>query len=129
MNEDLKKLRKKIDGNDVFMSAHQIKKVRTREKQIPSWTLRDKEIQKVVLRAFPNVRTNKTARKRAGRWVRIIHLYYRTHMTSSQISAELGETINQTKMTLKAIRRVWDGKRADNTTVRSPKRPGRPAKN
>jgi hypothetical protein len=128
VKEDFKKLRKKLDGSEAFMSGHQIRKIRTREKQIPSWTLRDKDVQKIILRAFPNMKTNKTARKRAGRWARIIYLYYRSHMTSSQISAELGETINQTKMTLKAIRRVWHGKRADNTALRSPQRPGRPKK-
>lgn len=111
---DRNRLRGKVDGSDLFMSAHQIKKVRTREREVPVWVLSDAEVQKVLLRSFPNLNTNLKQRKAAGRWARIIHLYYRMKRPNSQVAKEMGVTVNALKMTLKGIRRVARGRRFDN---------------
>jgi DNA-directed RNA polymerase specialized sigma24 family protein len=113
--KDMAKLRRRIDGDDNFMSAHQIKKIRTRERDIPAWTLNNKEVQKVLLRAFPNLQNSRRMAARAGRWMRLIHLYYRVQMSNSQVAKEMGVNLNTVKMALKAIRRVARGRRADNS--------------
>jgi hypothetical protein len=112
---DMKKLRSRLDTDDGFMSAHKIKKVRTRERNIPEWTLSDKEVRTVLLRSFPKLRTNNAQAIRAGRWVRLIHLYYRVQMSNSQVAKEMGMTLNATKMAFKIMRRVARGQRANNT--------------
>jgi len=109
------KLRLRMDGNDSFMGAHQIKKIRTRERIIPPWVLNDKEVQKVLSRAFPHLKTNPASQKAAGRWARVIHLYYRMQMSNSHVTKEMGMNLNTLKMVLKAIRRVAKGWRADNS--------------
>lgn len=129
--KDMQRLRHKLDGDDGFMRAHQIKKIRTRERDIPAWTLNDAEVRKVLLRAFPSMRNSRVSiplrpskkksrqasrsiAQRAGRWMRIIHLYYRVQMSNSQIAKEMNEKLNAVKMTLKSIRRVARGQRTDN---------------
>ncbi len=124
--KDMQKLRRKMDGDDGFMSAHQIKKIRTRERDIPAWALNDAEVRKVLLRAFPGLHKNQTEARRAGRWTRLIHLYYRVQMSNSQVAKEMGERLNSIKMTLKSIRRVARGRRADNTAALGLKPRGRP---
>ncbi len=124
--KDMQKLRRKMDGDDGFMSAHQIKKIRTREREIPAWTLNDKEVQKVLLRAFPGLHKNPSITKRAGRWARIIHLYYRVQMSNSQVAKEMGGTLSSIKTLLRSIRRVAQNKRARDAKPRGlrPRWPG-----
>jgi hypothetical protein len=114
-DEDFVKLRRYMDGSEGFMEGHQIKKVRTRSRVIPAWTLNDKEVQKVLLRAFPDLRRHPRHIVRAGRWIRVIHLYYRMQLPNSHVAKELNITVNNLKTLLKAIRRVAAGRRADNT--------------
>lgn len=113
--KDMAKLRSRMDGDDRFFGSHQIKKVRTREREIPEWTLDDKEVRKVLLRGFPSLHKTDAAKKGAGRWMRLIHLYYRVQMPIQQVAKEMGLNKNATKMLLKSIRRVARGQRADNT--------------
>ena len=119
--KDMQKLRGKMDGSEGFMSAHQIKKVRTREREIPEWTLNNKEVQKIILLSFPNWRTNEIQRERAGRWVMLIHLYYRARLSGTQVAQEMDTSLNVVKTLLKSIRRVSKGLRADNSGPRTRK--------
>jgi len=112
--KDMQNLRKRMDGNDNFMNAFQIKKIRTRERVIPAWTLNDKEVQKILSRVFPKLKTHSASKKAAGRWARVIHLYYRMQMANSQVAKEMGMNLNTLKMVLKGIRRIAKGWRADN---------------
>lgn len=138
--KDMARLRHKMDGDDGFMRAHQIKKIRTREREVPAWTLNDAEVRKVILRAFPTTRSSRAAFQRsrqplrsiaqaAGRWMRIIHLYYRMQMSNSQVAKEMGESLNTVKMTLKSIRRVARGQNAKNTAPLGVRPVGRPRPN
>jgi hypothetical protein len=124
--KDMAKLRLRMDGDDSFMSSHQIKKIRTREREIPAWTLNDKEVQKVITRSFPNWRTRRADAQRAGRWIRIIHLYYRMQLSNSQVAKELEMNLNALKMALKGIRRVARGQRFDNRGRLGARPQGRP---
>jgi hypothetical protein len=124
--KDMARLRRRMDGDDRFINAHQIKTIRTRERHIPTWVLNDKEVQKVLLRAFPDLKRNRVMGKRAGRWTRAIHLYYRVQLSNSQVAKEMGLNLNTTKMMLKSIRRVAKGRRADNTAMLGASPKGRP---
>src|SRR6266851_5102223 len=124
-SRDMQKLRHKMDGDDNFMGAHQIKKIRTREREIPVWTLSNEEVQKVLLLAFPCLNTRKASRKAAGRWARIIHLYYRMQMSNSLVAKEIGVSLSTLYSSLRRIRRVAQGKLGDGKS-RSLRPRGRP---
>jgi hypothetical protein len=126
--KDMAKLRGKMDGDDRFFGSHQIKKIRTRERDIPAWALNDKEVRKVLLRAFPKLHTNKASSDKAGRWMRLIHLYYRVQMSNSQVAKEMDMTLSAVKSMIINIRRVAKGQRADTRGPRSTHPRGRPKK-
>ena len=128
MNDDNACLRRLVDGDDNFMSGYQIKKIRTREREIPLWTLNDTEVQKVLLRAFPAERQRKNfiVKQRAETWARIIYLYFRMEMSARRVARELQMTTKNVELAVARIRRVARGHRADNRGPRGLRRPGRP---
>jgi hypothetical protein len=129
MNEDLKQLRKKMDGDDPFMAGgHQIIKVRSREKVVPVWANSNLETQKILLRAFPKLATNPRQRKSAARWGLIIHLFYRVNLTTGQIAEELNTKPSTIKLVLQHIRRAARGVKANNTGPLGARPVGRPKK-
>jgi len=129
LNRDFEQLRTKFDSRDGFVSGgHQIKKIRTREKEIPLWATNDKETQqKVLLRAFPKLQTDSKQRKRAARWAAVLVLFYRMNMTKSQIGAELRIGSTVVNSILQRARRVAKGISANNTGIHG-RRMGRPKK-
>ncbi len=83
-----------IDGSDQFMDGHQIMKVQTKDRVIPEWAFNRAEIARILLTAFPKMQMNtsvgKSQRARAGKWARLIHLYYRMGQPQQIVSKELG---------------------------------------
>ena len=123
-------LRGVIDSNDPFMtSGHQIAKIREREhRALPECFESDEKIQELLIKVFPKLKTDSKQRKRAGRWAVVIQMYYRSGLSREHVAAELGVTPNVIHCTLKGIRRVLAGRRADNTGLKGQRRPGRPRK-
>jgi hypothetical protein len=123
-------LRKKVDGSDGFMEAHQIAAIRAtpakRDREANKWVFLDSEVQKAILRSFPDWRKNSRHRKAAGRWARLIQLYYRMEMPIQLVAKEMGLTKNAAKMLLKGIRRVSSGQRFDNRGPLGARPSGRP---
>ncbi len=119
-------LRAMYGGDSQFMNAYQTKKIRTRAREIPAWTLDDKEVQKVLLRAFPKWHTNFRQSQQAGRWARIIHLYFRVQLSTTHVAFELRIKPKNVELMVAGIRRVARGRRADNKGPRGVRRPGRP---
>ena len=113
--KDLQRLRKRMDGNDGFMEGHQIKTIRTRTREIPTWTLDDKEVQKVLLRSFPDWRKNHRHAERAGRWARIIQLYFRMQMPIHMVAKEMDITLASARNLLQHIRRASRGQSSNNS--------------
>ena len=110
MNEDLRKLRKKMDANDPFLAGgHQIVKARTREKEIPAWANNNVETQKLLLKAFPKLRLSNSQRRSAARWGAIISMFYRMNWTYSQVAEELSTSPKAVERILYRIRRVAKG--------------------
>jgi hypothetical protein len=121
-------LRGSFDGQDPFMlMGHQILRPRVLRPsdRASEWTS-NKEVQKVLLRAFPKLRTDRRQRKRAARWTRIIHLYFRMNMTAGQVAVEMRLKRKTVENLVASIRRVASGRRADNKGMRGQRRPGRP---
>ena len=125
--KDMKKLRRKVDAGDGFMSAHQIKTVRVLigQKDTPIWAANDAEVRKILLRSFPKLGSNKTQRQAAARWNQAIMLVYRVGMPYNHAAAEMGVTVGALRSLLRNIRRVALGLRANGSGARRGKR-GRP---
>jgi len=121
-------LRAMFGGDSQFMNAYQTKRIRTRAREIPAWTLDDKEVQKVLLRAFPKWRTNRRQSQQAARWASIINLYFRMEKSNRQVGLELEPKMKpkNVELIVASIRRVARGHRADNKGPRGVRRPGRP---
>jgi hypothetical protein len=79
--------------------GHQIIKMRRSDRVTPEWAKSNKKIQQMLMRSFPQLRTNPIQRRRAARWATIIQLYYRMLMTRGQICAH-------TKMRPKVVCRL-----------------------
>ena len=121
--KDMAKLRKRMDGDDGFMSAHQIKKTRVQigQKDTPLWSASNTEVQKVLLRVFPKLQTHNGHRQRAARWNQAIVLVYRLNMPYNHAAAEMGITTSTLRSLLRNIRRAALGLRADTHKPRSGK--------
>ncbi len=78
-------------------------------KDLPEWATSNESIQKMLLRVFPKLNTSQTQRKRAGRWVRIITLFYLLKWSESQVAAELNQSVASVKFTLVRINRAATG--------------------
>jgi hypothetical protein len=109
------RLRRKIDHNDVFTSGHQIIIVRQSEREDPEWTKSDTSIREILLKSFPKLAHNPKQRARAGRWMRVIQLYYRKHYTEGQIAEDLPLSIVAVRSLIRSIKRVSQGQRANGS--------------
>jgi len=129
LSDTFEELRGFLDGQDPFMTTgHQILKIRRPKKTIPSWAYSHKKIQEFLLRVFPNLEKDQKQRERAGRWVRILYLYFNQNWSRGQIASELKLTYSAVNSTIRAIKRAAAGLRSD--TGKSFKKPrGRPRKN
>lgn len=106
-----KRLRRKIDASDSFTTGHQIIVVRSKERIDPEWSKSDEEIRKILLRTFPSLDSNARQRASAGRWMRVIQLYYRKHMTEGQIAGEIGVSVRTVNQLIYRINRAGRGER------------------
>lgn len=103
----LKILRQEIGDDDVGMMR--VHNFRRQKRTTPEWATDDKAVQKILLTSFPKLQTDEKQRRRAARWVRIIFLYYRKHMSYSQVAEELEELPERIGHTLCKIRRASRG--------------------
>jgi DNA-binding NarL/FixJ family response regulator len=109
-------LTKLIDGKEQFMrSGHQILVERKHKREIPEWAWSDIKIRELLLQSFPKFRTDKRQAARAGRWARVIQLYFRMGKTHGQIAEEMSIDYNTVKMLIRAIKWSAKGKRTDGS--------------
>lgn len=132
MQSDFKQLRKKFDGSESFMNrGHQIIKSAgatrhaERVSKTPDWVHDDQRVRELLLRSFPKLATDPLQRKRAGRWMQVIQLYFRMGWTWAKIAEEMGESPRKIESTIQKIYNVAAGRRSDGKqrSVRSPGRP------
>jgi len=106
-------LRQTFDGQDPFMTkGHQIIKVRRGNRKTPDWAKNENELRKLLLHSFPYMATNKKQRVRAGRWARIINLYFRLQMTHGQIASEMMMSYCAVESAIRNIKRAAKGLKA-----------------
>lgn len=126
---DFAKLREIVDGGDLFMGGFQITKVRTVEREIPEWALNNARVQEILKSSFKGLdlsepktfaekKKQKKRIRRAGRWARIIYLYYRMGLPRQIVAKELGMGEGTLKSTLRNIERAARGLTANSGTAR-----------
>lgn len=103
MRTDRSKLRNMVDGSDSFIGGFQIGGLRKHKRKPQPWVNNQKEVQKMLLTAFPKLATNERQRKRAARWVRVLYLYYNLQYTRTQVAADLSITPKAVEMIIERI--------------------------
>lgn len=108
-------------------TGHQILTTRSHERSTPAWAMDDLKIRAILLKSFPKLKdtTSKDA-ERAGRWARIIHLYFRMKRTHGQIAEEMSLSYDSVRALVRSIKRAFEGRRCDGSGVFSVYRAGRP---
>ena len=109
------RLRKKIDSEESFSRGHQILKIRRQKRIAPEWAKDDVRIQEILLRSFPKLKTNEKQRARAGRWMRIIKLYFQMGWTHGQIAEELSANLSTIQSLIRSIKRAFKDQKANGT--------------
>ena len=116
----------KVDSDETFFRGHRIVKSRRGDagdktgapRVCPDWAHDNVKIQGFLLRSFPKLAINAKQRKAAGRWARIIQMYFKSQMTHGQIASELGVNLNTILMLIRSIKLAARGFRADTGKAR-----------
>lgn len=79
-----------LDAKDNFQEGY-IKRggPTNRIRNTPAWMRNEKTIRIVLLRSFPNLKTNEGQNKSAARWLEIIRLYYQSGWHALDVAEEL----------------------------------------
>jgi hypothetical protein len=120
-------IRRIVDGNDSFMTGFQIGKPKQYRRKIPAWLNNNKQVQVILLSAFPKLKTDTRQRKMAARWANVVHHYFRLRYTDVQTAEELGIKVKAVQNIVGRIRLVAAGRRANGSGIRGGKG-GRPKK-
>jgi len=99
-------------------SGYQIITIRRPRKVVPEWANSNRRIQKFLLRSFPLMRMDPAQRTRAGRWARVINLYFKRQWSRGQIAEELNWTYARVDTIIRSIKRAAEGKRCKDGTER-----------
>jgi hypothetical protein len=103
-------------------------KARTyKTKVIPEWTLRNSDIQKLILRSFPKWQHSPQQKTYAERWAMVINLYYRNGYTFSQVAEEMCTTDGRIRGVVRSIQRAAAGLQANSNKPRTNNRGKNPA--
>ena len=89
-------LRGMFQGTDQFMqSGHQIinsdRANAGPKRKNACWAKSDKEVRELLLSVFPKLDSNERQRMRAGKWARVIQLYFRSGLSYGDTAAEMQE--------------------------------------
>lgn len=118
-------LRTILDSDDLFLTSHQITKKRSHIKRCPEWVKHDRQIKELLKFVFPRLieKSDKGSaqRKRAGRWARVIHLYFRTNLTYKETAEEMGEKPKTIEGIIRRVLLASEGKRTNGSGVYSKK--------
>jgi hypothetical protein len=115
VNRDLKQIRSVVDGSDSFILGHQIAAPRAYARATPLWVYDKVAIRKILLRSFPRFETDLKQRDAAGRWARIIQLYFNLGYTYKEVAEELGEKPCKTRCSIEGIQYAAKGLRANKS--------------
>lgn len=86
--------------------SFQIEKVRHRVRYYDRRTWTDEHIRKVLLRAFPKLHTDPDQRAQAGRWARVIQLYFRVGLSLRETAPQLNMTFDAAHSVVRSLQRT-----------------------
>jgi hypothetical protein len=100
-----------FSGSDQFMNrGHRIinsnRAFAGPKRRKAKWAMNDDAVQALLLQTFPKLETSESQRRRAGRWARIIQLYYRLGLSYGHTAAEMKVTTRYVRTLLRNIRRA-----------------------
>lgn len=95
-----------VDDSD--LARHHGVRTREHERPIPAWTQNDAQVRQVLLSTFPGLATDPKQRASAGRWLRIIYLYFRVHQWAKTIAESLGITVRAVESVIRRAREVGE---------------------
>lgn len=110
--EELLKVASPEDLEDFrgFLSGFQIKRFRTGyRRELPEWVRSKVGVQKVLLAAFPKLNESLSQRRRAGKWLRVITLFYLQNWSEAQVAAEINESVCRVRHHIAHIDNVANG--------------------
>lgn len=89
-----------INSNRAFAGPH-------RKEEL--WTNDEIAVRELLLRVFPKLDTNEKDRLRAGRWARLIHLYFKSGLSQGDVANEMKMSKMAVNSMLRNIRRASKG--------------------
>lgn len=108
-SDDMKQLRKSFDGGDNFIAGgHAVRgggstNHAQRVANPPLWVNDALKVQALLTKVFPLMVKSKTQRERAGRWARVIQLYYRMGLTRGRVCKIMDVNLNVLNLILLRI--------------------------
>jgi len=79
--------------------------------KMPKWMNRDSDIQRVLLRVFPKLETDKHQHENALRWLRVIHWYFKIGWSAQDVAEKLHISAKTVHETAQRIRYAGAGLR------------------
>lgn len=105
-------------GFEVDKTSFQLCIIRRKVKPQHSWAARNDSIQRVLLTAFPKLVRNESQRRRAGRWARVIQLYFQMGLSYAEVGQEIKEKPGTVMTLIRSISRVAGGRTANGADRR-----------
>ncbi len=100
------KARRRANGSD--LNGYHAVRTREHQRLIPAWTLRDDQVREVLDRLFPEHDTDARQRESAGRWLRIIYLFFRVHQWDKTIAGAVGSSVRAVEGVIRRARAVGE---------------------
>jgi hypothetical protein len=106
-----RELRHIFSGSDTFMQdGHQIinsnRAYAGPKRKDSPWASDDKTVQELLKTVFPKLEDNKRQRDRAGRWMRVIQLHFRSGFSYGDTAEEMGEELYTIRNIISRMRRA-----------------------
>src|SRR6266436_1511266 len=80
--------RRRANGSE--LNGHHAVQTREHERLIPAWALNDEQVRKVLCNLFPKHDKDAKQRESAGRWLRIVYLYFRANQWAKDVATAVG---------------------------------------
>lgn len=80
---------------------------------IPDWAKSDEGLKEVLLSAFPKAETDEKQAVSAGRWMRVLYLYYRMRFSVDDIAEEMQIPVETVRNITRRAKRVGRGEPAN----------------
>src|ERR1700721_1188915 len=101
-----------LDRKDNFQTGYGIRGGPTlRMQKMPEWMKNERDIQSLLLRVFPKLRTDERQRKSALRWLGVIQRYFKMGWSAQDVAEELSITVKKVYDTAQRITRAGAGLR------------------